>query len=160
MFLTAFWGSIKSVMGRKKHTIHWPSLLPFPRTTGMNSTWVVPCLICKIFWTRVVEAGVLIAFSNTYKIQLWRQINDTITFKCQFTIFIQASEDDKDKTLLKYYAKTIVFVLAYSKQRYRGNQAGNNDVKRLSWKKGVTFVGKSEQNLAESIEEIYFFSKI
>ena len=45
--------------------------------------------------------------------------------------FIQASEDDKDKTLLKYYAKTIVFDLAYSKQVYRGNQAGNNDVKRL-----------------------------
>ena len=39
--------------------------------------------------------------------------------------------DYKDKTLLKYYAKTIVFDLAYSKQRYRGNQTGNNDVKKL-----------------------------
>ena len=42
-----------------------------------------------------------------------------------------SSEDDRDKTLLKYYAKTIVFDLAYSKQRYRGKQAGNNDVKRF-----------------------------
>ena len=44
---------------------------------------------------------------------------------------IQASEDDKDKTFLKYYAKTIVFDLAYLKKRNRGNQAGNNDAKRL-----------------------------
>ena len=43
----------------------------------------------------------------------------------------KASEVDYDKILLKYYAKTIVFDLAYSKQRYRGNHAGNNDVKRL-----------------------------
>ena len=49
----------------------------------------------------------------------------------RFIRFIQASEDDKDKTLLKHYAKIIVFDLAYSKQRYRGNQTGNNDVKRL-----------------------------
>ena len=42
---------------------------------------------------------------------------------------LKSSDDDKDKTLLKYYAKTIFFDLAYSKQRYQGNQAGNNDVK-------------------------------
>ena len=45
-------------------------------------------------------------------------------------IFIQASEDDIVKTLLKYYTKTLDFDLAYSKQRYRGNQAGKNDIKR------------------------------
>ena len=45
--------------------------------------------------------------------------------------FIKTSEEDKDKTLLKYYANTIVFDLAFSKQRYRGNQAENIDVKRL-----------------------------
>ena len=60
--------------------------------------------------------------------------------------FIHASKDDKDKTLLKYYAKTIVFDLAYSKQRYQGNQAGNNVVKRLvlsNVNKGCT--GKCKQ---------------
>ena len=49
-----------------------------------------------------------------------------------FIFFIQASEDDKGKTLVKYHAKNKeFFVLAYSKQRYRGNQAGNSDVNRI-----------------------------
>ena len=52
-----------------------------------------------------------------------------------FIFFIQASEDDKGKTLVKYHAKKQeFFVLAYSKQKYRGNQAGKNDVKRVLMK--------------------------
>ena len=58
------------------------------------------------------------AFSGTFfnrfqpisKLSIYNVVN--------FSFFFQASEDDKYKTLLKYYAKT-VFVLAYSKQRYR-----------------------------------------
>ena len=48
-----------------------------------------------------------------------------------FSYFIQASEDDKDEILVKYYAKTLVFsIFAYFKQRHRANQAGNKDVTR------------------------------